>query len=82
MPYTWEEVKQAVERNEEARLVRMLEEREVAEGRVSEHFYLVRSTRKFLDLLGGVVVGIHVAVMTLAFNYLLFLWILHVNFDS
>ena len=82
MSYSWEEVKQAVERNEDARLMRSLGEQEVAEGHVGRGFYLIERTRTSLELLGGVVVGLQVAVMTLVFNYMLFVWILHVNFDS
>ena len=82
MAYSWEEVKRAVERNEDAKLTRLLGEREVAEGQVGRGFHLIERTRTPLELLGGVVVGLHAAVMTLVFNYLLFVWILHVNFGS
>jgi hypothetical protein len=82
MSYSWEEVKHAVERNEDAQLMRLLEDQEVAEGHVGRGFYLIERTRSYLELFAGVVVGLHVAVMTLVFNYLLFVWILHVNFAS
>jgi len=82
MPYSWEEVKQAVERNEDTQLGRLLAAQEIAEGHVGRRFFLIERTRTYLELLGGMVVGLHVAVMTLVFNYLLFVWILHVNFDS
>jgi len=82
MTYSWQEVKRAVERNEDAQLKRLLVEQGVAEGHVGRRFHLIERTRTSLELLGGVVVGLHVAVMTLVFNYLLFVWILHVNFDS
>lgn len=81
MSYSWEEVKRAVERNEDARLEHSLADGEVVEGRVARGFYLVGRTRLYLELIGGLVMGLHVAVMTLAFNFLLFIWILHVNFD-
>jgi hypothetical protein len=81
MPYTWEEVKQAVERHEDAQLTRSLAEQEIAQGHIGRGFFLIKRTAPFLELLGGVVVGLHAAVLTLIFNYLLFIWILHVNFD-
>jgi hypothetical protein len=79
--YSWDEVKRAVERSEDARLEHSLAESEVSEGHVARGFYLVQRTRPYLEVLGGLIVGIHAAVMTLALNYLLFVWILHVNFD-
>jgi len=82
MAYSWDEVKQVVERREDARLMRLLGEQEMAEGHVGRGSQLIERIRPHLELLGGVVVGLHVAVMTLVFNYLLFIWILHVNFDS
>ena len=82
MAHSWEEIKQAVERNEDAQLERWLAEQEVAEGHVAHRLYLVQRTRPYLEFLGGLIVGLHVAVVTLMFNYLLFVWILHVNFDS
>lgn len=81
MPYSWEEVRQAVERREDARLERALAEREIAEGRVARGFYLVRRSRFLLELIGGVVTGVHVAVIVLVLNFLVFIFLLHVNFD-
>lgn len=81
MSYSWEEVKRAVERNENARLEHSLAEGEVTAGHVARGLYLVQRTRPYLELLGGLIVGLHVAVTTLVFNYLLFVWILHVNVD-
>jgi hypothetical protein len=79
--YTWDEVKQAVEREEDARLARSLSDAEVREGRLARRFYLVRRLRPLLEALGGVVLGLHASLLALGFNYLLFVWILHVNFD-
>lgn len=79
--YTWEEIKQAVEREEDARLVRSLSDAELREGRVARRFYLVQRMRPFLEAMGGLVLGLHASLLALGFNYLLFVWILHVNFD-
>lgn len=81
MSYSWDVVKLAVERIEDVRLEHSLAEGEVTEGHVARGLYLVQRTRPYLELIGGLVVGLHVAVMTLVLNYLLFVWILHVNFD-
>jgi len=79
--YSWEEVKRAVERNEDAQLEHWLAESEVSEGHVARGFYPVQRTRPYLEVLGGLIVGLYASLMSLAFNYLLFVWILHVNFD-
>jgi hypothetical protein len=81
MAYTWDEVRQSVEREENARLERELAEREIRDGRVPAFDLIVARTRPGLEIAGAVVAGLHVALMTLVFNFLLFVWILHVNFD-
>ena len=80
MWYSWDEVKRAVERNEDARLQHSLAETEITDGHLVRGFYLVQRSRLYLELIGGVAVGVHAAVMVLIFNYVLFVWILHVNF--
>lgn len=79
--YSWEEVKRAVERTEDARLEHSLSESEVAEGFVPRRRYMVQRTRPYLEVLGAVLVGFEAALVTVGFNYLLFVWLLHVNFD-
>jgi len=79
--YTWEEVKQAIEREEDARLATSLADAEVREGRLTRRFYVVQRARPIFEAVGAVVLGLHAALLTLGFNYMLFVWILHVNFD-
>lgn len=81
MTYSWEEVKRAVERVEDAHLERRLADAEIPNAQNSRSFYVIRRMRPLLEALGGVAVGLHVAVMTLIFNYILFVWLLHINFD-
>lgn len=81
MMYSWEEVKRAVERVEDARLEQGLAEAEAAEGHKMRRVYLLQRTRPPLEILGALLVGVHIAVMTLIFNFLLFVWLFHVNFD-
>jgi hypothetical protein len=78
--YSWEEVKRAVERTEDARLEHSLSESEAAEGYVPPRRYIVQRTRPYLQVLGALLVGFEAALITLGFNYLLFVWLLHVNF--
>jgi hypothetical protein len=80
MAYPWDEVKRAVERVENAQLERWLVEAETLEIHRTRSFYLVRRVHPFLEALGALAVGLNTAVMVLIFNYLLFNWILHINF--
>jgi hypothetical protein len=79
--YSWEEIKLAVERREGASIENSLAESEMTEGLVGRRVYPVQRTRSCLEIFGGLVMGLYASLMTLAFNYLLFVWILHVNFN-
>jgi hypothetical protein len=81
MSYSWDEVKLAIEREETAQLERELGDREVREGRVPSGDFLMRRMRPYLEVAGAMVAGLHVTIMTLAVNFLVFVWILHVNFE-
>jgi hypothetical protein len=82
MPHSWEEIKAVVERNEDAQLRQQLAKAEVNDGQIAPFQYPVQRSRLIVQLVGAAVAGLHVAVMTLIFNYLLFVWILHVSFDN
>lgn len=78
MSHTWDEIKRAVERVQDADL---LDQQAAAELRARGGWQArLARARPFLQVLGGVVLGLHTAIGVLAFNYLLFVWILHVNF--
>ena len=79
--YSWEEVKRAVERTEDARLEHSLSESEAAAGHVPPGRYMVQQTRPYLEVLGALLVGFEAALLAVGFNYLLFVWLLHVNFE-
>jgi len=78
--HSWEDVKRTVERRESARLERALAETELNEGHMVRGVYVVQRARPYLEVIGGMVIGLHAGLMTLGFNYLLFVWLMHVNF--
>lgn len=80
MSFSWEEVKQAVEREENARLVDELEQRELREGHVPRAFLTVRRSRRYLEIVGAIVVGLYAAMIAVMLDFLVFNWILHVRF--
>jgi hypothetical protein len=81
MAYTWDEVRLAVEHEESARLDEELAEHEVKEGHVPTGDFVLRRRRPMLEIAGAIVCGLNVAIMAITMNFLLFIWILHVNFD-
>ena len=81
MAHSWEEVKRTIERVEDAKLERWLVEAERPDNARTPSFHVIVAAHPLLQALGAVAVGLHAAIMTLIFNYLLFNWILHVNFD-
>lgn len=82
MTYSWEEVKRAVERVENARLEQELVRAEAAEGHAPRKAYLMQRLRPHLEVAGGVLLGVYVAVMVMILNFLIFVWLFHVNFDA
>ena len=79
---SWEQIKRTVERREDAHLEGSLAEAELNEGHMVRGVYVVQRARPYLEVIGGMVIGLHAALMTLGFNYLLFVWLLHVNFGG
>lgn len=80
--YSWDEVKRAVERTEDERLEQLLSESEIAERHMERRYYVVQRTRPYLEVIGGLILGFYAALMAMGFNYMLFVWILHVNFGG
>lgn len=80
MSFSWEEIKQAVEREESARLVEELEKTELREGHAPRAFLAVQRSRRGLEIAGAIVMGLYVAMITVILDFLVFNWILHVRF--
>jgi len=79
--YSWEQISAAVERFEDGLFALEAADAAAKEGGESGLRSMLRRMQPFLELAGGVALGIFVAVMTLIVNYLVFVWILHVNFS-
>lgn len=79
--YSWEQIRTAVERFEDGLFARRSAEAAAGGGREPRFLTFLRRSLPFVEVAGGIALGILVAVMTLIFNYLLFVWILHVNFS-
>lgn len=82
MTYSWEEVKQAVERVEDVRLERELAIAEADGGHAPRKPFLLQRMRPYLEVLGAMLVGVYVAISCMIFNFLVFVWLFHVNFNA
>ena len=77
---SWDEIKEIIEKIEAGKLSRSLSIQEEQEGYLIYQPTLTERTGGYLGFLGGISIGIGVAVFTMMFNYLLFVWILHIEF--
>lgn len=80
MPNSWEEIKEAVERIENEKLIEELSLVEHEEKFIEEKPLRNERAKSYLDFLGELTVGVTVGVFIVIFNFLLFNRILHIEF--
>ena len=80
MFYAWDEIKGTVERLETSRLSEEFSKLEEEDGLVPAGFIITQKTSGYLNFLGMLTMGVSVGVCALVFNYLIFVWILHMSF--
>lgn len=81
MSHPWDKIKEVIEKIENERIMNELSLLEQQEGFVKPQPSLLDRKRSYLEFLGKLVVGIGVAFFTIMFNFLLFVWLLHIEFD-
>jgi len=79
MLYPWNEIKGVIERIEYDRVVNELSSLEYRDGLVERRRTLTDKTKGYLDFLGKLSVGICVGIFTVMFNFLLFVWLIHIE---
>ena len=79
MSYPWNEIKEVIERIENERVLNELSLLEQQEGFVQRQPALTDRTRGYLEFLGTLPVGVSVGIFTVIFNFLLFVWLLHIQ---
>ncbi len=80
MSHSWDEIKEIIERIETDKLSRSLSRLEQQEGVVRFQSTLTDKNNGYIGFLGGLSLGIGVGVFTMIFNYILFVWLLHIEF--
>jgi cell division protein FtsN len=79
MSYPWNQIEEVIERTEYERVLSELSLLEQQEGFVRKQLTLTDRTRRYLDFLGRLSVGVSVGIFAVIFNFLLFNWLLHVD---
>ncbi len=80
MPYSWDEIKTVIERIENEKEMDKLEILEHEEGFMRIQPSLTEKTKSYLEFLGEFSVGVIVGIITIIFNFLLLVWLLHLEF--
>ena len=79
MPYPWNKIKEIIERIEYDRVVNELSLLEYQDGFIERQRTLTDKTKGYLDFLGKLSIGICVGFFTIMFNFVLFVWLIHVE---
>jgi hypothetical protein len=80
MSYSWDEIKEVIEKIEKERLIKELSLLEQKAGNVKKSPLLTEGTKFYLEFLGMLSMGLGVGIFSLIFNFLLFVWLLHLEF--
>jgi cell division protein FtsN len=79
MSYPWNQIEEVIERTEYERVLSELSLVEQQEGFLRKQLKLTDRTKRYLDFLGKLCVGLSVGIFTVVFNFLLFTWLLHIE---
>jgi hypothetical protein len=80
MSYSWDEIKEVIETVENERVINEFSLLEQGEGYLRTNPSLTEKHRIYLEFLGELSVGFSVGVFSLIFNFMLFVWLLHIEF--
>lgn len=80
MSYSWEEIKEVIEIVENKQATDEFHLLEEEAGLVKITPPLTERTASYLEFLGELSVGVTVGILTVLFNFLLFNWLLHIEF--
>jgi len=79
MSYPWNKIEEVAERIEYERVLNELSLLEQQEGFVGKRLPLTERMKGYLELLGGLSLGISVGFFTVILNFLLFVFLLHIE---
>lgn len=79
--YPWNKIEEVINKIEYERVLNELSLIEQQEGFVERRYALTEKTKAYLGLLGGLSVGVSVGIFTIICNFLLFVWLLHIELN-
>lgn len=82
MSYPWNQIAEVIERTEYGKVLSELSLLEQQDGFVERRVTLTDRMKGYLDFLGKLSVGVSVGIFTVIFNFLLFVWLLHIEVNS
>ena len=80
MATSWDEIKELIEQTESEKAARSLSLQEQQEGYFIKQLTLAETKSGYLGVFGGIALGVVVGIFTLIFNYIFFVFILHIQF--
>lgn len=80
MSHDWDEIKTIIESLEAEKIAKELTLHELQEGVMEEKIPLTARTHSYLEYLGGLSVGLSLGIFTIIFNFMIFVWFLHIEF--
>ncbi|MFV1951241.1 MAG: hypothetical protein ACC630_04690 [Nitrospinota bacterium] len=75
-----EERKKDIEKEEYWQIISRLQAKEVMKGNVPPLRLINRKTRPFLEITGEVLLGIFIAEISLILNFIVFIFLFHIEF--
>lgn len=80
MSYSWEEIKDLIEKVESKRVIDSFLVREAQEAAMEAECGLTRGEKEYLNFIGVLCAGISAGLFTIIFNFIFFVWLLHIEF--
>lgn len=80
MSNSWDDIRDIIEKNENKRMTEYFSLLEVQEGHLEAESGLSGRKNDYLKLLGVLSMGVSAGVFTMIFNFLIFVWLLHIEF--
>ena len=80
MTDSWDDIKDIIEKNENRRMAEFYSRLEVQEGHLEAGSGLSGRKNDYLKVLGALSMGLSAGIFAMIFNFLLFVWLLHIEF--
>jgi len=80
MSNSWDDIKDIIEKVENKRMTEFFSLLEVQDGHLEAKYTFAGRKNDYLKFLGALSTGVSAGIFTMIFNFLLFVWLLHIEF--